>query len=134
MDGIIGTILGTVGTVLDRVIPDKNKRAEAEESLKLALASNEFQLAIEQIKVNAIEAASADKFTSRWRPFIGWGCGFALLYAAILEPFIRFIAIVIFGYGGAFPVIDTDLTLQVLLGLLGLAGLRSWDKKNGTTK
>jgi hypothetical protein len=134
MDSIIGTILGTIGNVLDRVIPDKNKRAEAQEALEAAFQSNEFQLALGQIQINQQEAQSSNLFVAGWRPFIGWGCGFALLYASILEPFIRFIAIVLFHYNGAFPVIDTNLTLQVLLGLLGLAGLRSWDKKNGTAK
>jgi len=51
---IIDTILGTIGTVLDRVIPDKNKRAQAQEALEAAASSQDFQLLIEQIKVNAI--------------------------------------------------------------------------------
>ena len=84
-----------------------------------------------QMEINKIEAQNPSLFVSGWRPFIGWGCGVAFLYAALFEPFIRFVSTVVFKYNGAFPIIDTQLTLQILLGLLGLAGMRSWEKKEG---
>ena len=95
---------------------------------------NNIKLQLAQIAVNTEEAKSSDAFTSRWRPFIGWICGIAMAYVAIVEPVARFVAQVLFGYTGAFPEIDTNLTMQVLVGLLGLSGLRSVDKKNGVTK
>ena len=64
---IIDTILSTVGTVIDRVVPDKNKRAEAKEELERALNDQDFQIALEQIKVNAEEAKSESLFKSGWR-------------------------------------------------------------------
>lgn len=84
-----------------------------------------------QLEINKMEAQNSNLFVSGWRPFIGWGCGIAFLYAALFEPFIRFVATVMFDYKGEFPAIDTQLTLQILLGLLGLAGMRSWEKKEG---
>ena len=84
-----------------------------------------------QTDINKIEAGSSSLFVAGWRPFVGWCCGAAFLYAAILEPLARFISKVMFSYAGDFPAIDTTLTMQILLGLLGMAGLRSWDKKNG---
>jgi len=57
-------------------------------------------------------------------------CGFGLGYVAIIEPIARFVATMT-GYTGAFPAIDTTLTMQVLIGMLGLGGLRSLDKFNG---
>lgn len=84
-----------------------------------------------QLEINKIEASNSNLFVSGWRPFIGWGCGIAFLYAALFEPLVRFIAMVCFDYKGEFPDIDTNLTLQILLGLLGLAGMRSWEKKEG---
>lgn len=95
---------------------------------------NNIKLQLAQIAVNVEEAKSGDAFTSRWRPFIGWTCGIAMAYVAIVEPIARFVAQVMFGYTGAFPEIDTNLTMQVLVGLLGLSSLRSVDKKNGVTK
>ena len=82
-----------------------------------------------QVDVNKVEAASANAFIAGWRPFIGWTCGLAFSYAAIIEPLLRFAAQVWFGYAGAFPVIDTNLTMQILFGILGLGAMRSYDKK-----
>ena len=66
-----------------------------------------------------------------WRPFIGWICGCGLAYVAIVEPLARFAA-TMYGYKGTFPIIDTSLTMQVLLGMLGLAGMRTYEKSKGT--
>ena len=84
-----------------------------------------------QIAVNQEEAKHTSLFIAGWRPFIGWACGFALVYCAIIEPILRFAAQVWFGYTGGFPTIDTNLTMQVLLGILGLAGMRSFEKAKG---
>ena len=87
-----------------------------------------------QLDINKIEAQSQDKFNTRWRPFIGWICGVAFGYATILEPLARFIASVVYRYAGPFPVINTELSLQVLLALLGLGGLRTFERVKGVTK
>jgi len=92
---------------------------------------NGIKVDLAQIEVNAEEAKSANLFVSGWRPFVGWICGSALAYAAIIEPSARFIAQVGFAYTGEFPAIDTTLTMQVLLGMLGMAGMRTYEKKQG---
>ena len=92
-----------------------------------------IKLQLAQISVNEEEAKSSSLFVAGWRPFVGWVCGTALLYVALLEPLIRFVAQVMYGYKGGFPVIDTSLTLQVLLGMLGIGAMRSYDKKQGTS-
>lgn len=93
---------------------------------------NEIKLQLGQIGVNAAEAASSSLFVAGWRPAVGWICGAALAYSAILEPLARFAATVLCHYTGAFPAIDTTITMQVLFGMLGLAGARSFDKAMGT--
>lgn len=93
--------------------------------------TNGIKIDLAQIDVNKEEAKSISLFVSGWRPFVGWVCGVALLYVALVEPFARFLCTTL-GYTGAYPVIDTSLTMQVLLGMLGLAGMRSYDKKVGT--
>lgn len=117
--------------VLDRVFPDPTERAKAQLELLKLEQSGDLAVMTAQTDINKIEAASTNLFVSGWRPFIGWGCGIAFIYSALLEPFLRFIATVIFKYQGLYPAIDTSLTLQILLGLLGLAGMRSWEKKEG---
>ncbi len=93
---------------------------------------NGIRLQLAQIAVNQEEAKSASVWVAGWRPGVGWICAAALAYAAILEPLLRFAAQVGFGYTGAFPAVDTNITMQVLLGMLGIAGLRSYDKQKGT--
>ena len=123
----IGSIIESVGKVAgDLITTDKEK-------MQLELENRKLDQAIDlaQIEVNKIEAASSSLFTSGWRPYIGWGCGTAFLYSALFEPIARFIAQVGFNYSGPFPQLDTNLTMQVLLGLLGLAGMRSYEKSQG---
>jgi len=98
---------------------------------KFCLA-NDIKLQLSQIEVNANEAQSTSIFVSGWRPSVGWIGAIALGYSSVFEPVLRFISQVGFGYTGAFPVIDTNLTIQILMGILGLGALRSYDKKQGT--
>ena len=123
--------LPIIGNILDKIFPDKTKADEAKARLIELQMNGELQQIMGQLEINKEEAKSSDPFTSRARPFILWTCGVAFAYASIVEPVFRFLAQVVFGYTGEFPVIDTMITLQVLFGLLGLSGLRSWDKKNG---
>jgi hypothetical protein len=128
---VLPGILDIAGKVIDRVVPDKEAAEKARRELQSAENQQEFSLLIEQIKVNQEEAKSGNLFIAGWRPMVGWTCGMGLAYVALLEPVARFVAQVMFGYEGEFPVIDTSLTVQVLLGLLGLGGLRTLEKVKG---
>jgi len=131
MNPLFAPIYDLVGTVIDRLIPDKAAAEKAKLEMAVALQAQEFQIQIEQIRVNAEEAKSTSWFVAGGRPAIMWICGFALAYAAVIEPIARFAAKVWFGYTGDFPVIDTDLTMQVLFGILGLGAFRSAEKIKG---
>lgn len=123
----ISSIIDSVGKVAgDLITTDKEKMQLEIENRKLDMAVD-----MAQIEVNKIEAASSSLFTSGWRPYIGWGCGTAFLYSAMFEPIMRFVAQVAFDYKGPFPQLDTNLTMQVLLVMLGLAGMRSYEKSKG---
>ena len=110
---------------------DPVKLKELEYDFKKFMADNVQKLDLAQISVNVEEAKSQNLFVAGWRPAVGWIGAAGLAYAAILEPLLRFVSQVGFAYTGLFPVIDTMLTLQVLLGILGLGAMRSWDKKTG---
>ena len=123
--------------LIDRLFPDPAAKAAAQlELLKMQQAGDLAQLAADtdlaklQIQTNIAEAAG-NWFTAGWRPCIGWVCGAGLAYAALIEPFARFIAKVGFGYVGDFPIIDTNLTMQILMGMLGLGAMRSVEKVKG---
>ncbi len=126
-------------SAIDKIWPDPIKRAEEIRKLEemrqqgdLAELSAYVQLVQGQLTINAKEAEHSSIFVAGWRPFVGWVGGFSLAYAGILEPLMRFVATVMFEYTGDFPVIDTALTIQVLLGMLGIAGMRSFDKVKRT--
>ena len=134
----ITSIFGIGKELIERFFPDPNERAkqmllleELKQKGDLAVLEAHVKLLMGQLEVNKVEASHKSLFVAGWRPFIGWACGSAFVYAAILEPIMRFIATMV-GYTGEFPVISTDLLNQVLLGMLGLGMMRSFDKKNKT--
>lgn len=125
-------------TAIEKIWPDPSKRAEElfkleqlKQSGDLAVMDAQVKLLLAQIEVNKIEAQSASLFVSGWRPFAGWVGGVAFAYSSVIEPVARFVAKVGYDYQGNFPDINTELTIQVLLGMLGLGLMRSFDKKNG---
>jgi hypothetical protein len=139
MNPLLLTGLFEVGKgLIDKLWPDPAKAEAAKlELLKMQqtgelaeLAAN-TDLAKAQIAVNVEEAKNASLLVSGWRPMCGWVGALALGYAAIVEPVGRFVAQVWFGYSGAFPVLDTTITMQVLFGILGLGAYRSAEKIKG---
>lgn len=121
-------------TALDKIFPDADTELKGKLDAVAAEVANQFQLQIAQLEINKVEAGSASWFTSNWRPAAAWTCVTAFFYSTIVEPIARFAATVIFSYAGTFPVIDNDLTFQLLLALLGLGTMRSFDKTKGTVK
>jgi len=124
--------------LIERLFPDPAKAEAAklellkmQQSGELAELASATDLAKAQIGVNLEEAKNASMLVSGWRPMVGWVGAFALGYAAILEPFARFIAQVGFQYSGTFPVIDINITMQVLFGILGLGGYRTIERVKG---
>lgn len=122
----IGSVIESVGKVAEHfVTTDKEKMAMEIEMRKLDQALDMAQLA-----VNTEEAKSSSVFVSGWRPAIGWTCGLGLLYVSVLLPVAQFIA-KMYGYAGSFPEVDTTITMQVLFGMLGLSGMRTYEKTKG---
>ena len=135
---LISGLFSAAQSLISRFFPDPEKQAEAQRALlqmqqngELAQLAAETDLAKLQLQVNVEEAKSTNWFVAGWRPFVGWTCGAGLVYVAVLEPLARFAAKVAFGYSGEFPVISTDLTLQILMGMLGLGAMRSVEKIKG---
>ena len=128
---IAGPILDIAGKIFDRVIPDKAAAEKAKLDFAATMQAQEFQLALEQIKVNLEEAKSTNWFIAGWRPFVGWVGASGFAYATVLEPILRFLATVVFDYQGTFPVLDIGLLLTTLGGLLGLGTMRTVEKVKG---
>jgi|TARA_R110000772_G_scaffold18067_4_gene50460 hypothetical protein len=123
--------------IIDKFIPDPKAKADA--IFKLKNLEQEGNLAelnayvtqlSGQIEINKIEAASSNLFKSGWRPFIGWVCGSAFAYKFIVQPFLLFLV----ALGGLdfdisiLPVLQWQELSAVLFGMLGLGGMRSFDR------
>ena len=125
----VGSVADAISSIIGKIFPDKNVTEQAKIRLaELAQAGElkELELVLEQIKVNAVEAASDKWWVAGWRPFIGWICGSALGYTFVLQPFLSFLT------GWLVPVLDMGELMTILMGMLGLAGLRTYEKtKNG---
>ena len=109
--------------------------------LQAAISQAEMSMAVglsqAQTKVNELEAVSQDKFTHRWRPAIGWICGAAYAYSFVLQPFFVFLLTASGQHleAAQLPHLDIGELSMVLMGMLGLGAMRSWDKtQTGVTK
>lgn len=112
--------------VLDKFIPDPAEKAKAEAQLRADLMAWDKA----QTDVNAAEAQSSSLFVAGWRPAVGWVCCAALTWTYILQPIAAF-ALAQFGYLTALPRLDMGEMMPILLGMLGLGGMRSWEKTKG---
>jgi len=130
-------IKGALGPILDgvlRLIPDKNKRAEAKEQFEGQILNAMTSLVAGQIAINQKEAEHGSIFVAGWRPFIGWTCGFALAWSFILQPFLDW-AIFVAGVDiEGTPKIELGPLLSILMGMLGLGGLRTYEKRIGVAR
>jgi hypothetical protein len=122
----IGTLAKDIRQAITGELPPE-KQAE----LQNKVMEIELQAAQAQTKINEIEAGNTNIFVSGWRPFCGWVGGAALAWAALLEPICSWVAEVCFGYKGTFPAIDTNITMQILFGILGLGAYRAVEKVKG---
>lgn len=125
--GIFDSVLEIGSKVLDRVIPDANARLKAKEELERALNDQDFQIAIEQIKINAVEAQSESFFKSGWRPSVGWICSIAFGLHFVILPLFNYFIMLFHGQPILVPF-QMDTLLTVLLGLLGMGTLRTVEK------
>jgi hypothetical protein len=115
--------------VLDKFIPDPATKVQAENELRDAMLRWDES----QSKINEIEAAHANVFVAGWRPFIGWTCGAAFAYHYVLQPILLFV-VALLGISPTLPAFSMESLLTVLLGLLGLGGLRTYEKYRGLTR
>jgi len=126
----ISALLNIGNTLINKLFPDPAQAAQAQLALLKMQQDGELAAISGQMESNKIEAGSSSVVVAGWRPFAGWVCGIGLAYVSIIEPVARLVATIV-GYTGDFPAIDTTLTMQVLLGMLGMGGLRTLDKIKG---
>jgi len=129
MSDPITTALGIGSKIIDRLWPDPQQRAAAQLELIKLQQSGELAVITGQLEINKIEAGNASVFVSGWRPAVGWVCGAACAWNWIGLPVAKF-ALLTFGHSINLEPADLTGMLPILMGMLGLGGLRTVEKIN----
>lgn len=132
MNPLLIPLLAFGEKILDKFVTSPEERAKAQYELLKLQQDGELKETLAQLEINAREASHASIFVAGWRPFVGWVCGFGLFYQAILHNLLVWLAR---ANGWELPPTpDTEILIYVLGGLLGLGGLRTYEKRTGVTK
>jgi hypothetical protein len=131
---MLSKLIEPVTGLLDKVIEDKDQKAQLAHELATMADRHAQDLALAQIEVNKAEAASGSLFKGGWRPFIGWVCGGAFAYHFVLQPVIVFAVLTAGVDLPPLPEFDMASLMTVMMGMLGLGGLRTYEKQKGITK
>lgn len=131
---MIQSLIGPVASLLDKFIPDATEKQKLAAEIATMAERQAHEIALAQIDVNKVEAASNSIFKSGWRPAIGWVCGFAFAYHFVLQPLLIFVMTYLGHPVPELPEFDMASLMTVLGGLLGLGGLRTYEKTKGLIK
>ena len=113
-----------IGNVVDKLFTSDEERAQGK-LLMEKLAQHPSDL---QVELNKVEANHRSIFVAGWRPFIGWVCGTGLSFVFVINPVIQWFT------GKPGPVMPVDVMLELILAMLGMGALRTYEKVQGKTK
>lgn len=131
---ILKPLIGdTINKLVDR-IPDPNERKRAKEQFESELMAAVMSAGEAQNKVNFQEAKHKSVFVAGWRPFIGWVCGVGLAWSFIFQPISAWLFAIFMPGNTAPPQIYTDALYQLVLAMLGMGGLRTFEKLKGVSR
>tara|TARA_E500000081_G_scaffold75040_1_gene76597 strand:- start:538 stop:933 length:396 start_codon:yes stop_codon:yes gene_type:complete len=131
---MISALIGPVTGLLDKFIPDADEKARIAHELATMGEKHAQELALAQIEVNKAEAASGSIFKGGWRPAVGWVCASAFAYHFVLQPVLLFVVALTGTELPTLPEFDMSTLLPVLGGMLGIGGLRTYEKQKRLTK
>ena len=131
---LLASLIGPVSGILDKVIPDSDMKTKLAHEIATMSDNHAQQALLAQLEINKAEAASGSLFKGGWRPAVGWVCALAFAYHYLLQPLLVFILTASGVDLPELPVFDMSTLLTVLGGLLGIGGLRSYEKTKGLTK
>jgi hypothetical protein len=130
-------LIPLIGTIVEKVIPDPQAAADAKlrvmelaQKGELAVLDADLKLALGQIEVNKAEATT-DMFRGGWRPAVGWVCVVGLAYQFILQPVLPWVVALFGAQVPPLPAIDNETLMILLTGMLGLGGLRTFERVKG---
>lgn len=131
---MLSALIGPATQLIDKFVEDKDKKNELAHEIATMAERHAQELSKGQLEINKEEAKHRSIFVSGWRPSVGWVCSIAMAYHFVFQPLI------IFGVSMAgveipeLPRFDMNSLMTVLMGMLGLGGLRTYEKSKGLTK
>ena len=124
---LVATLVGPVTGLLDKFIEDKDQKAMLAHKIATMSEEHHQDLMKAQIEVNKVEASNSNLFVSGWRPFIGWTCGLGMFGNFITKPFANFV-LALLEINIVIPLVPLETMMPVLMGMLGLGAMRSYEK------
>lgn len=128
----IGSIASLIQDGIDKIWPDKTDQQKAAAAQLMAQLQGALDLAKAQIGVDNTEAQSHSLLVAGWRPFIGWVCGSSFAWVFVGQPFLSFV-LAAAGVHLTLPDLDLSQMMPVLIGMLGLGGLHSYERVKGVS-
>ena len=123
---IVSQLVGPVTGLLDKFIEDKDQKAALAHEIATMSEKHAHEALKGQLEINKVEAEHHSVFVSGWRPCIGWVCALGLFYNVILAN--------ILGIWVDVPEVDTTLLVPVMMGMLGIGAMRSYEKVKGVSR
>lgn len=137
----LGSVFDFGSKILDKIFPDKDSADKAKLALmelsqkgELQQIAQDFELAKSQIAVNQEEAKNSNFFVSGWRPAVGWVCVAAYAYNYLIMPLGTWASRLIDISAPALIALDTGELTTLLFGMLGIGGLRTYEKIKNVAK
>ena len=131
---MLQALIGPVTGLLDKFIEDKDQKAKLAHQIATMSEKHTQEALLAQLEINKAEAQSGSLFKGGWRPAVGWTCAIAFLYHFILKDLIIFVCAIAGLTMPDLPSFDMGTLLTVLGGMLGIGGLRTYEKQKGLTK
>jgi hypothetical protein len=130
---VIDKLIGPVTSLLDKFVEDKDQKAKLAHEVATMAQRHAQELAKAQLEVNKAEAQHRSLFVSGWRPAVGWCCVFGMMGNFMVIPFTNFV-LALLKIDVVVPLIDTATMMPVLMGMLGLGAMRTYEKRTGVSK
>ena len=123
---IVNALIGPVSGLLDKFIEDKDQKNALAHEIATMSERHAHEALKGQLEINKVEAAHKSLFVAGWRPAIGWVCMLGVLYNTIIANVLSIWIEV--------PEVDTTLLVPVMMGMLGLGAMRSYEKVNHVSR
>lgn len=131
--GIVKELVGPVTGLLSEFIEDKDQKAKLAHEIATMAERHANENAKAQLEVNKVEAANRNLFVAGWRPAVGWVCVLGMAGNFMVIPFANFV-LALMEIDVIIPLVALDTMMPVLMGMLGLGAMRTYEKTKKVSK